>query len=267
MEVHVWIREAWEYLLRGVLGFPRTEPKWFPLPAVMRFTISTPEILKALQDRQANLPYPQRIKPFGFGLLAIIKQTQGAELVTPIAPYLDDLSHVLKRDWINIHDEKPCRLALPGEGLPGDVEVQTYGWIVGVYPWHPESKSLAPDGITCSELTAGLLKRTPVTAGDFQPIAKETNRRWEREEDISIIEPQRLEYSQRKETPELQMLRQKLRQFVAERIHHASGISIRTIKAIRNGKCIPKSETIEKLDQALKLLESEPVLSNTLQPK
>ncbi len=257
LEVHVWIRDAWDYILRGVLQLPRTEPDWFKLPALMRFTVNTLEVLKALQMRQASLPYPKRVKPYSFGLLAITKQTKGVDPITPITAFTDDLSNVLKREWINMHDEKSCRLALPGEGLPGDVEVQTYGWIVGSYPWHPEAKSLAPDSKPCSELTAGLLKRTPVTAGDFQAIAKETDRRWEREEDISITEPHRLEYSRRKETPEIQTLRQKLEQFRAAHIHDESGVSIRTIKAIRNGHCNPKPRTIAALHKAINILEEK----------
>jgi hypothetical protein len=252
LEVHVWVREAWDYILRGVLRLPRTEPEWFRLPAVMRFTINTPEVLKALQLRQAGLPYPKRIKPYSFGLLAITKKIKEGDPITPIAPFTDDLSNVLNGNWINMHDEKPCRLALAGEGLPGEVEVQTYGWIVGTYAWHPESKSLAPDGTLCSELTAGLLKRTPVIAGGFNAIAKETDRRWEREEDMSVTEPHRLEYSRRKETHELQEFRNELLQHPSQLLAHESGISVRTIKAIRNRRCIPKSETIAALEKALR---------------
>ncbi|HZR66864.1 MAG TPA: hypothetical protein VFA85_17115 [Terriglobales bacterium] len=266
LEVHVWVREAWDYVLRGALRFPRTEPEWFGVPAMMRFTINTPEVLKALQLRQVGLPYPKRTKPYSFGLLAITTKRKDGDPITPIAPFTDDLSQLLNLNWINMHDEKPCRLVLAGEGLPGEVEVQTYGWIVGIYPWHPESKSLAPDGKPCSELTAGLLARTPVLLKELQAIAKETDRRWEREEDVSIIEPHRLLYSQQKETPELQSLRQKLSRYVAKELEEQSDprVSIRAIKAIRNGERIPKPETIAALQIAIERLELNVAVQESL---
>jgi len=260
--VHVWVREAWDYILRGMLGLPRTEPKWSGLPAMMRFTINTPEILRALQKRQAKLPYHDRIKPFSFGLMAIINPVRGSEKVTPIAPFTDDLPQWLRLQWVNQHDGEPCRPALPGQSLPGEVEVQTYGWLLGLYRWHSEAKSLAPDGTPCAELTAGLLGRTPVTAGDFGSIGKETDRRWEREEDISVVEPHRLEYqlagsARRNESLELRELQEKLRRYQAKEIKDISGVSVRTIKAVRNGQCHPKPETVAALHRAVQRLESE----------
>jgi hypothetical protein len=67
--------------------------------------------------------------------------------------------------------------------------------VVREYRWHPEAKSLGPDGSKCKARTAGLLKRTPVIAArEFATIGKETNRRWEREEDISLLESDVIEY-------------------------------------------------------------------------
>ena len=62
------------------------------------------------------------------------------------------------------------------------------------YRWHPEAKSLAPDGTRCGKRTAGLLKRTPVVAANFSYIGKETDRRWEQGEDISMLTAEVLEY-------------------------------------------------------------------------
>src|SRR5262249_12946497 len=50
-----WVIEAWEWLLRGVLGLPRTEPSWFEHPALMRVAVTTPEVLKAMQTRESAL--------------------------------------------------------------------------------------------------------------------------------------------------------------------------------------------------------------------
>ena len=62
------------------------------------------------------------------------------------------------------------------------------------YHWQREAKSLAPDGNPCTSHSAGLLRRTPLTAAGFRYIGKETDRRWEQGEDFSLLDPLVLEY-------------------------------------------------------------------------
>lgn len=60
---------------------------------------------------------------------------------------------------------------------------------------HPESKSLAPDGNPCTFLTRGLLQRARIRAeGCPRFCGKETDRKWEHEEDPSLFEPTLVEY-------------------------------------------------------------------------
>jgi hypothetical protein len=54
-DTRLWKIEAWQWILRQALGLPDFQPSWFILPAIMRFTISTPEVLKVLQLRQKGL--------------------------------------------------------------------------------------------------------------------------------------------------------------------------------------------------------------------
>jgi hypothetical protein len=37
-----WIFEAWDWIMRGVLGLKRRKPAWFDLPVMMKLTLSTP---------------------------------------------------------------------------------------------------------------------------------------------------------------------------------------------------------------------------------
>src|SRR5690242_312774 len=67
-----WVVEAWEWILLGATGFTRNTPPWFDLPAMMRFTITTSEVLKVLQARERGLPYRDRTKPFNFVLSPIL---------------------------------------------------------------------------------------------------------------------------------------------------------------------------------------------------
>jgi hypothetical protein len=62
------------------------------------------------------------------------------------------------------------------------------------YQEHPEAKSLAPDGTPCRADTRGLLKRAHVVAGELRYVGKETDRKWEEGEDISVLEFKPSEY-------------------------------------------------------------------------
>src|SRR6266446_760284 len=59
---------------------------------------------------------------------------------------------------------------------------------------HPEAKSLAPDGTLCKGDTRGLLKRAHIVAGELRYVGKETDRKWEEGDDISVLEFKTTEY-------------------------------------------------------------------------
>jgi hypothetical protein len=66
------------------------------------------------------------------------------------------------------------------------------------YQEHPEAKSLAPDGTPCRADTGGLLQRLHVGAGELRYVGKETDRKWEEGDDISILEFKTTEYGRSK---------------------------------------------------------------------
>lgn len=82
----VWVVEAWDWILRGALGLQRTDGSWFGLPAMMRLTITTPEVLKVLQARQQALPYSHRMKPFNFILSPMIDRLTGGHPIGTARP-------------------------------------------------------------------------------------------------------------------------------------------------------------------------------------
>jgi hypothetical protein len=60
---------------------------------------------------------------------------------------------------------------------------------------HPEAKSLGPDGKPCIPFTRGLLQRSRIIAeGPPLLIGKETDRRWEHDEDPSTFEALLIEH-------------------------------------------------------------------------
>jgi hypothetical protein len=78
---------------------------------------------------------------------------------------------------------------------------QTFEMVFAQYIRHPESKSLAPDGAVCQAETTGLLKRAHVVAGDIRYVGKETDRKWEKGEDMSVLEFAATEYRRTGKVP------------------------------------------------------------------
>jgi hypothetical protein len=256
-----WVVEAWDWILRGArVGLRPKAPSWFRLPAMMRVAITTPKVLKVLQVRQHELPYSDRMKPFNFVLSPIIDRLTGGlpvsadpDQFTLIAPFTSNPSRWYGLLWVNVHDGKSYRLAHPGKKLPYEAAPETYRDVVSRYRWHLEAKSLAPDGNPCTSQTAGLLRRTPVTADGFRYIGKETDRHWEQGEDFSMLDPHLLEYRPN-ETERLvadPMLQHECREVSIRALAREAGVSEGTVKRLRRGERIRKS-TAQKLRRALK---------------
>jgi hypothetical protein len=66
------------------------------------------------------------------------------------------------------------------------------------YQEHPEAKSLAPDGTPCKSDTKGLLKRAHIVARELRYVGKETDRKWEEGDDVSVLEFKTTEYGRSK---------------------------------------------------------------------
>ncbi len=255
-----WVREAWEWILAIESGDEPESPSWFDIPAMMRFTITTPKVLMALQKRQHELPYSERAKPFSFILSPVIDRLTGGHPVgtdpdrfTLIGPFSSNPSKWLSREYVNVHDGKSYSLAVHDNRLNYQAEAKTYGDIVAQYRWHAESKSLGPDGQTCTPQTRGLLGRTPVSASELRYIGKESDRRWEQGQEISILDTFTLEYSPN-ETENLtrdRELQRGMHDHSIRAMADAAGVSTRTAKAAREGKRL-RHATISKLKSALK---------------
>lgn len=251
----IWVVEAWQWILNTALGIPCTEPEWFGLPAMMRIAVTTPKVLEQLQEREEDLPYRDRTKPFNFVLTPILDRLadgfpSGVEpdRFTLIAPFTKDSSQWLKRLWINIYDGKVYRLAPNDRRLPHEAAVKTYGDIVKEYRWHREAKSLGPNGDSCDKHTTGLLQRASIAADLFRFIGKETDRQWEHGEHISLLEQTGQEYRDG-ETKQLitdTALQAELSTVTSRSFAKLAAVSEGTVKAAKKGKRI-RRVTAKKL--------------------
>lgn len=86
----------------------------------------------------------------------------------------------------------------PNQNIPYNVVFPSqFAHLVIQYQQHPEAKSLAPDGTACTADTSGLLQRAHVMAGEIRYVGKETDRKWEEGDEISILEFAATEYGRK----------------------------------------------------------------------
>jgi hypothetical protein len=104
-----------------------------------------------------------------------------------MTPFTKNRNAWMNADYINIYDGKHYSLALKQTHKFDKVIPRTFGYILRLYPIHPEWKSLAPDGTPCSGNTRGLLQRMHVHATQLRYRGKETDRKWEPGGDFSLI--------------------------------------------------------------------------------
>jgi hypothetical protein len=102
-----------------------------------------------------------------------------------------------------------------------------------------------------------LLSRTPVVVGEFVYIGKETDRRWEKGEEISILNSKITIY-QLNETRRLGtdvLLQQRIRQVSIRKLAREARVSVNTVKAARRGNRLQKT-TITRLLHVLNSITS-----------
>jgi hypothetical protein len=235
-ETPLWVTEGWEYLLRKELGFPATEPTWLDLPASMRMVLTTPNVLK---NRR-----PEWLGPFNFFLFPIISESLGGYppgfdrsnflFITPM--------EMNRKKWpnlkgINLCDGRTYRISKLGSAKQCKVVPDSFRIILNQYLRKPEVKSLAPDGTRCTGKTQGLLRRTNILARQPIPVGKETDRRWEQGEDMSMLDFA-VEHYQRKGKMVVADLSdcKRWKQAGVRNGMRRSGLSQKAVSAILNGE-------------------------------
>jgi hypothetical protein len=96
---------------------------------------------------------------------------------------------------INIHEYDFPIYQLTNEYDSKRALPKNFFMLLESYQNHPEAKSLGPDGNPCESHTRGLLQRAHIQA-NWPPIyiGKESDRRWEEGEDLSLLEFKAIQY-------------------------------------------------------------------------
>ncbi len=193
-ETPQWIFEAWDWIVRGVLGLERKKPGWFHLPVMMRLTLSTPHhalknLAKGPLTRPHNFMMLPQICRFGY------PQNTDPNKFTLITSFSSERDQWMRSKCINIHDCESPVYELTNDFDGRRALAKNFFMLLDSYQNHPEAKSLGPDGNPCDFDTRGLLQRAHIAA-NWPPIyiGKESDRHWEEGEDLSLLEFKAIEY-------------------------------------------------------------------------
>ena len=138
-----------------------------------------------------------------------------------------------------MHSGKQYSISLlDPKGRTKKIEVKCYGNILGAYREHPEF--LGSDGEPCNKLTRGLLRRSHVVAHQHRYIGKETCRKWEQGDDLSLVDFQCAEYSDGKTVAD-EELRKRIIEFGIRKTARFTEADGKTIMQISRGERVKPS--------------------------
>jgi hypothetical protein len=200
-DLPLWIYELWDYIVRGELGIRRKAPSWLDVPQMMRLTITTYNVLEMLGEWEIARPYNFLLLPMVDPVFGIAFHRQGNENVLLVCPFSSKQEEWYDLDCINVHNGKEYKM-LNCWKANGDIPYNVvfpaqFAHLLVQYQQHPEAKSLAPDGTSCTANTKGLLQRAHVIAGEIRYVGKETDRKWEEGDEISVLEFAAIEYGRK----------------------------------------------------------------------
>jgi hypothetical protein len=179
----------WGYIVRGFLGFKRTRPDWASLPQMMRFSVSTWNVLKMLGMWEGA-------RPFNFMFMVMTSEAYSFDFdfdnkpskkPMVIVPFTSKQSEWRNLQGLDVHNKNRRGEFRRYRMNDPDFQPLTYAHMMEEYIRHPEAKSLGPDGKPCTADTRGLLQRAHVTAGKIRYIDKETSSMWAQGDDLSVV--------------------------------------------------------------------------------
>lgn len=249
-ETPQWIFEAWDWVMRGVLGMKRRNPPWLGLPVMMKLTLSTPH--HALR----NLAKNPVTRPNNFMMIPQISRFGYPEGVDPnrctfITSFSSDREQWMNAKCVNIYDPQSPVYELTNEYDGRRAVPKDFFMLLESYQNHPEAKSLGPDGKPCEVDTRGLLQRAHIVA-NWPPvyIGKEHDRHWEEGEDLSLLDFKAVVYKRKgyavatdeqlariSKVPKRELRRMGINQHTLEKI-----CAKEPVRAIKFAECLKAAE-------------------------
>ncbi len=258
-DVPQWIYEMWDYVLRGALKLKRKSPSWLDIPQMMRLTITTYNVLKMLGQWEDARPYNFLFLPMVDPTFGYAFYRRANDKILLVAPFSSKQERWFATECVNIHNGKKYRMVdCTKEKKPpyNVVFPSQFARLVIEYQEHPEAKSLAPDGTPCKAQTRGLLRRAHITAGEFRYVGKETDRKWEEGDDVSVLEFSTTEYGRAKSVVADPSIRDEIRTIGVRKTMELTKMSQHTIEKLVRGEAVKRKtrEHVLKALQACKVL-------------
>mgnify|MGYP006281429247 CR=1 FL=1 len=236
-----WYLETWRQLRAVELEGEEFDAEWLRIPAVSQTSVSSPHLLRPFADYNHERAYADQIKPFNFLLSAQVSPFGHPVGADPkrfhlVAPYMRDPPAWARSQWMDVYSR--CRFSVR-TGLGSDAEkacLRSYREVLEGYRVHPEPKSAGPYGRPCGRETVGLLRRRYLQVVAVELIGKESNRMEDVQNGLvhdwdEVVESYGLlgtSWWDREILPRLKGLK-------ASELAEVAGVSVRHIKAIRNG--------------------------------
>ncbi len=243
-----WMRAMWEGIVREAHGLAYQWPEWLSRPALTQITTSSPALMRPFRSMNAGKPSDDQIKPFNFILSAHVAAFGYPDGADParfhlIAPFTADARQWRKMKWTDRYSGKPYRITTEDTGASSRVRVKSYADVLIEYRYHPEWKSLAPEGQRNAKQARGVLQRRPVHAARLIYIGKESNKLEEVEAGMHHAwDEVRNEYHDPQHDPWQKLVRPVLEEIDASVLAQATGITDRQIRNIQTGKALPRSD-------------------------
>jgi hypothetical protein len=252
-DVPQWIYEMWDYIVRGALRLKRKKPSWLNIPQMMRLTITTCNVLKMLGDWKIARPYNFLLLPMVDPTFGYAFYRRAKEKVLLVTEFSSKQTHWFGMKCVNIHTGKKYRMVdctKKNNPTYNVVFPSQFARLLIEYQEHPEAKSLAPDGAPCEAGTRGLLQRAHITAGMLRYVGKETDRKWEEGDEISVLEFKATEYGREKKVVADTLIADEIRAIGIRKTMALTKMSQHTIEKLIRGKAL-KRKTHEHVLKAI----------------
>jgi|CZKJ01.1.fsa_nt_gi hypothetical protein len=253
-----WIYEMWDYIVRGALKLNRKAPSWLDIPQMMRLTITTYNVLEMLGEWEIARPYNFLFLPMVDPAFGYAFYRRADEKVLLVAPFSSTQECWFGLECENIHSGRKYRMVdcAKEKNPPHNVVFPSqFARLLIEYQEHPEAKSLAPDGTPCEAGTSGLLKRAHIIAGEFRYVGKETDRKWEEGDDISVLEFKTNEYGRAKKVVAEIAIANEIRAIGVRKTMELTKMSQHTIEKLVRGESV-KRKTHEHVIKAIQAYKS-----------
>jgi hypothetical protein len=237
-EVPEWTYEMWDYIVREALHLERELPSWLNVPQMMRLTITTYNVLEMLGEWEIARPYNFLFLPMVDPIYGYAFDRRADEKVLLVCPFSSHQKRWFDLECINVHGGKKYKMVdytKSKSAVHNVVFPLQFARLLIQYREHPEAKSLAPDGTPCAADTKGLLRRAHVVAGELRYVGKETDRKWEEGDDISVLEFKANEYGRARKLVATEDVKDDIRKIGIKKCARESGFTRFFVRKLLRG--------------------------------